>query len=268
MLASHFFRHLIRVGTLTVVDAYGKTHRFAGAPGRSATVRLHDPALHRRLPLNPYLAAGEAYMDGTPHGRGRHHLRRPRARLPQRRRPRQLSLHAAADRCLKSLLNVIHTYNPIGRAQRNVAHHYDLSGELYDLFLDSDRQYSCAYFATDNDSLEVAQDNKKRHIAAKLLLRAGPEGARHRLRLGRPRRSISRALAGVDVTGVTLSIEQQKVARDARAAPRGLGDRVRFHLRDYREETGTFDRIVSVGMFEHVGVGHYREFFAKVRDAA
>ena len=201
-------------------------------------------------------------MDGTLTVEEGTHLRRPRSRLPQRRRARQLSAARGCRQLPEAPAAVLHTYNPIGRAQRNVAHHYDLSGALYDLFLDSDRQYSCAYFATDNDSLEAAQDNKKRHIAAKLLLEAGPEGARYRLRLGRPRRSIWRALAGVDVTGVTLSAEQHKVA-EARARAAGLGDRVRFHLRDYREETGKYDRIVSVGMFEHVGVGHYREFFAQ-----
>src|SRR5882724_5454960 len=132
MLASHFFRRLIRVGALTVIDANGKTHRFAGAPGPSATIRLHDRALHRRLPLNPYLAVGEAYMDGTftvEDGTiydaldlaGRNTVALDNY-LFQRL---QTGLHR--------LLNVLHTYNPVGRAQRNVAHHYDLSGALYDL---------------------------------------------------------------------------------------------------------------------------------------
>ena len=263
MLASHFFRHLIRVGTLTVIDANGKTHRFAGAPGPAATVRLHDRALHRRLPLNPYLAAGEAYMDGTltvEDGTIYDALDlacRNGAALDN-------YLFTRLQTGLKSLLNVFHTYNPIGRAQRNVAHHYDLSGALYDLFLDQDRQYSCAYFVTDNDSLEVAQVNKKLHLASKLLLKPGQKV----LDIGSGWGGLGlylAKLAGVDVTGVTLSVEQQKVA-EARARATGLGDRVRFHLRDYRQEPGKYDRIVSVGMFEHVGVGHYREFFTKVRD--
>ena len=264
MLASHFFRHLIRVGTLTVVDAYGKTHRFAGAPGPSATVRLHDRALHHRLPLNPYLAAGEAYMDGTltvedgtiydaldlacRNGAALDNY--PMTRLQER---------------LKRLLQAFHTHNPIERAQRNVAHHYDLSDQLYDLFLDRDRQYSCAYFAAESDSLETAQENKKRHIASKLLL------DRQRLRvldIGSGWGGLGLYLAqesGADVTGVTLSAEQHKVSQ-ARAADAGLAERVRFHLRDYREESGRYDRIVSVGMFEHVGVPHYREFFQKLKD--
>jgi cyclopropane-fatty-acyl-phospholipid synthase len=263
MLASHFFRHLIRVGTLTVIDADGKTHRFAGAPGPAATIRLHDRALHRRLPLNPYLAAGEAYMDGT--------LTVENGTIYD-----ALDLAgrngAAADSYpfqrlqtgLHRLLNVLHTYNPVGRAQRNVAHHYDLSGALYDLFLDGDRQYSCAYFATDNDSLEVAQDNKKLHLASKLLLKPGQKVLDIGSGWGGLGLYLAR-LAGVDVTGVTLSVEQQKVSQ-ARVRAAGLGDRVRFHLRDYREETGRYDRIVSVGMFEHVGVGHYLEFFTKARE--
>ncbi len=263
MLASHFFRRLISVGTLTVVDAYGKTHRFAGAPGPAATVRLHDRALHRRLPLNPYLATGEAYMDGTltvEEGTIYDVLDlagRNGAALDN-------YLFQRLQTGLHRLLNVLHTYNPVGRAQRNVAHHYDLSGALYDLFLDSDRQYSCAYFVTDNDSLEVAQDNKELHLASKLLLKPGQKVLDIGSGWGGLALYLAR-LAGVDVTGVTLSVEQQKVA-EARARAAGLGDKVRFHLRDYREEPGRYDRIVSVGMFEHVGVGHYLEFFTKARD--
>jgi len=263
MLASHFFRHLIRVGALTLVDASGKTHRFAGAPGPAVTIRLHDRALHRRLLLNPYLAFGEAYMEGTltvENGTiydaldlaGRNVAAidsYPWQRLQEK---------------LARLLRTIQTYNPIGRAQRNVAHHYDLSGQLYDLFLDRDRQYSCAYFVTDNDSLEVAQDNKKLHLAAKLLLKPGQKVLDIGSGWGGLGLYLAR-LAGIDVTGVTLSVEQQKVAQ-ARARAAGLADKVRFHLRDYRHETGKYDRIVSVGMFEHVGAAHYREFFAKVRD--
>jgi cyclopropane-fatty-acyl-phospholipid synthase len=165
---------------------------------------------------------------------------------------------------VKRLLRAIHTYNPIERAQRNVAHHYDLSDALYELFLDCDRQYSCAYFVTGNDSLEVAQDNKKLHLAAKLLLQPGQKVLDIGSGWGGLGLYLAR-LAGVDVTGVTLSVEQQKVSQE-RARAAGIADHVRFHLRDYRQETGKYDRIVSVGMFEHVGTRHYREFFAKVRD--
>lgn len=154
-------------------------------------------------------------------------------------------------------------YNPIDRARRNVAHHYDLSGQLYDLFLDSDRQYSCAYFISASDSLETAQQNKKRHIAAKLLL--DRQGLKI-LDIGSGWGGLGLYLAeepGADVTGVTLSVEQHKVCQ-ARAAAAGLADRVRFQLRDYRQVAGEYDRIVSVGMFEHVGKKNYDEFFAKL----
>jgi cyclopropane-fatty-acyl-phospholipid synthase len=145
-------------------------------------------------------------------------------------------------------------YNPVPVAQRNVAHHYDLSGALYELFLDADRQYSCAYFARPDDSLETAQARKKQHIAAKLLLEPGQRV----LDIGSGWGGLGLYLAEaaqVDVTGVTLSQEQHKVSNQ-RAATSGLKDRVRFDLRDYRQVQGRFDRIVSVGMFEHVGVNH------------
>ena len=155
-------------------------------------------------------------------------------------------------------------HNPISVARANVAHHYDLSDTLYDLFLDADRQYSCAYYASSTDTLERAQEQKKRHIAAKLLLRSGQRV----LDIGSGWGGLALNLAhvaDVDVTGVTVSIEQHAYAQQ-RADQAGLGDRVRFLLKDYRQECGRYDRIVSVGMFEHVGVGHYREYFAKVRD--
>jgi cyclopropane-fatty-acyl-phospholipid synthase len=154
--------------------------------------------------------------------------------------------------------------NPLGLAQRNVAHHYDLSGELFDLFLDRDLQYSCAYFPNPNATLETAQEAKKRHIAAKLLLDPGLTV----LDIGSGWGGLAMYLArtsGVDVTGVTLSTNQHRTAQQ-RAADADLADHVRFHLRDYREETGTYDRIVSIAMFEQVGVPHFREFFQKIAE--
>jgi cyclopropane-fatty-acyl-phospholipid synthase len=151
----------------------------------------------------------------------------------------------------------------VPRSRRNAAHHYDLSDQLYELFLDRDRQYSCAYFRSPNDDIDTAQQNKKRHIAAKLLLRPGTRV----LDIGSGWGGLALYLAGecgADVTGLTLSEEQFKVA-NRRAAAAGLADRVRFYLRDYREEGGCYDRIVSVGMFEHVGVNQYPVFFGKLR---
>ncbi|MGH6886480.1 MAG: class I SAM-dependent methyltransferase, partial [Geminicoccales bacterium] len=157
-----------------------------------------------------------------------------------------------------------HQYNPVPRARANAAHHYDLSDALYDLFLDADRQYSCAYFTHPHDDLAQAQADKKRHIAAKLLLRPG-----HRvLDIGSGWGGLGLYLAGAgagEVVGITLAEEQLKVSR-ARAEQAGLADRVRFELRDYRDQAGRFDRIVSVGMFEHVGLQHYPAFFRKIRE--
>jgi cyclopropane-fatty-acyl-phospholipid synthase len=160
-------------------------------------------------------------------------------------------------------LRRINQYNPVSRARRNAAHHYDLSDQLYDLFLDQDRQYSCAYFSDRSDSLDTAQLNKKRHIAAKLLIRPGQSV----LDIGSGWGGLALYLAsecGADVTGLTLSVEQHRVAV-RRAAAAGLSDRVRFYLRDYREELGRYDRIVSVGMFEHVGINHYNAFFTRLK---
>ena len=155
-------------------------------------------------------------------------------------------------------------HNPVGRAQNNVAHHYDLTDTLYDLFLDTDRQYSCAYFLTPGDSLETAQENKKRHLAAKLLLQPGQKVLDIGCGWGGLAMHLART-ADVDVTGVTLSREQHRYAQ-ARVAEAGMSNRVQFKLEDYRIQSEKFDRIVSVGMFEHVGAKHFREFFSKVRD--
>ena len=160
-------------------------------------------------------------------------------------------------------LRRLHQHNPVSRARRNAAHHYDLSDKLYELFLDQDRQYSCAYFYNTGDSLDTAQLNKKRHIAAKLLILPGQRV----LDIGAGWGGLALYLAsecGADVTGLTLSIEQHRIAV-RRAAAAGLSDRVRFYLRDYRQEIGHYDRIVSVGMFEHVGINHYKPFFARLK---
>jgi cyclopropane-fatty-acyl-phospholipid synthase len=164
---------------------------------------------------------------------------------------------------LRLIKRRIDQYNPAGRARRNVAHHYDLNGRLYSLFLDRDRQYSCAYFPRGDETLEEAQIAKKRHIAAKLCLDRPDLEV---LDIGCGWGGLALTLArdhGARVLGITLSQEQLTEAR-ARATAEGLEDRVRFEMLDYRSLTRTFDRIVSVGMFEHVGVGHYRTFFETV----
>ena len=271
MLFAHLLRRLITVGTLRVVDAGGKVHVFGETGGETVgesdgggvTIRLHDRALHRQLFFNSRLGIGEAYMDGTltiEEGTLYDFLDLCGVNLQNSPRYPTIDLIMRMERHLRRFQQ----YNPLGRAQRNIAHHYDLSGSLYQMFLDADRQYSCAYFLDPNDSLEQAQDNKKRHIAAKLLLEPGVRV----LDIGSGWGGLALYLAqasNAEVTGITLSTEQQKAA-EARAADAGLSNRVRFHLRDYREEKGVYDRIVSVGMFEHVGTAYYGAFFERIRD--
>src|SRR6266852_715190 len=260
-LLAHLFERIGTVGRLGIIDAHGRRHVFVGSPGPDVAIRLHDPALHWKLLVRPRLFLPEAYVEGTP-------------TIEEGSLYDLIDLLAAnldslpegfLERLLNGSLTVlrrIHQYNPLSRARRNVAHHYDLSDELYELFLDQDLQYSCAYFHDSTDDLDTAQLNKKRHIAAKLLIRPGQRV----LDIGSGWGGLALYLArecGADVTGLTLSTEQHKAAA-RRAAAAGLADRVRFHLRDYREETGQYDRIVSVGMFEHVGVNQYPVFFRKL----
>ena len=265
MLLSYLLRHLVRRGTLRVVDARGAIHSFSGDAGPSITMRLHDAALGRRLFFNPRLALGEAFLDGTVsiEDAGLYDFLAFIASNAALAPKNALTPLYNGFNGFGNALRAFQQYNPLSRARRNVAHHYDLSDTLYDLFLDSDRQYSCAYFTAPDQTIEEAQANKKRHIAAKLLLEPGQRV----LDIGCGWGGLALYLArecGVSVTGLTLSTEQLKVARQ-RAAASGLGDRVRFELLDYREAQGRYDRIVSVGMFEHVGVVHYPAFFRQLR---
>jgi cyclopropane-fatty-acyl-phospholipid synthase len=263
MLAIRLLNRLIKVGSVRLVDANGGTHVFRGADGPGFGLRLHDPLLHHRLFFNPSLAFGEAYMDGrlTIEGGDIYDALEVFAR----------NLEALGKSGINGWMGVVYRmirlvrqFNPIGRARVNVAHHYDLTEALYDLFLDTDKQYSCGYFRRPETGLEEAQQAKKRIIAEKLLLEPGMKV----LDIGCGWGGLAFHLArekGVHVTGLTLSTRQLNAAR-RRAAAQGLENRVQFHLRDYREQTGGFDRIVSVGMFEHVGISHYRRYFSQVRD--
>ena len=258
MLVGQMFRRLIRIGSLRVVDANGCTHDYGDGITPRVTLRLHDRASHWQLYLRPSLAAGEAFMDGrltVEDGSIYDFLALVGVNLE---RLGSAAASGPLDR-IAPLFRQLQQFNPVTKARRNVRHHYDLSATLYSLFLDADRQYSCAYFRRQDDDLDRAQQQKLIHIAAKLQIRPGDRV----LDIGCGWGGLSLYLADVldaSVTGLTLSAEQLYVAR-ARAARAGLAERVRFQLCDYRDVEGTFDRIVSVGMFEHVGVGHYRQFF-------
>ena len=253
----------VRMGSLTILDAAGRAHVLKGdQPGPEVTIKLHDAKLHHQLFLNPEMKTGEAYMDGTltlEQGTLRdlltlYALNRKNLRAT----PVQKNLRAWTKRARAWLPK-----NDAGRSRKNVEAHYDLSNDMYRLFLDEGLNYSCAYFARPDMSLDEAQVAKLRHIASKLDLKPGQRV----LDIGSGWGSMAIYLAencGVEVLGVTLSTEQHALATQ-RAAERGLSDRVKFELRDYREVEGPFDRVVSVGMFEHVGLKNIPEFFQKVR---
>jgi cyclopropane-fatty-acyl-phospholipid synthase len=255
-------RRIVLRGSLQLIDADGIAHGYGdGGPPR-VSVRLADRRLERQLVRDPPLALGEAYMHGRLQmvdGGIYDFLELILSNLESEPLPSWTKSFNAA----RYLLRRLRQFNPSGRARRNVAHHYDIDGAIYDLFLDSDRQYSCGYF-TEGADLEEAQLAKKRHLAAKLAIEPGQRV----LDIGSGWGGLGLYLAKAahcDVTGVTLSSEQLKVSRE-RAAKEGLNRAVHFEFKDYRKVEGRFDRIVSVGMFEHVGVNHYGAYFRKLRN--
>jgi cyclopropane-fatty-acyl-phospholipid synthase len=251
-------KKFVRAGNLQIRTARGTIYTLGDGSGDRVALRFTTAAAERGVILDPQLKLGECYMDGTlivEQGSIADVLavlQSPAAEPP---------VWAWPHHVLRYLRRRLRQLNWRRRARRNVAHHYDLDDRLYSLFLDADRQYSCAYFETPDQSLDDAQLAKRRHLAAKLL--TGP--ALHVLDIGCGWGGLALYLAevcGSRVTGITLSPQQLAVAR-GRAAEKGLGRIADFRLQDYREVTGKFDRIVSVGMFEHVGVGFYDEFFRK-----
>ncbi len=259
MLFGLLLRHLITQDRLCVIDAHGTRHDFGDTQAANrVTIRLHSPALHWQLFFNPDLRFGEAYMDGT--------LTVEEGTLEDLLdivfknigtgplSPLQAKLYGARRLIKRQMQN-----NSVYRSKRNVAHHYDLSDALYDSFLDPQRQYSCGYFERPDDTLDMAQYRKMAHLAAKLALEPGMRV----LDIGSGWGGLALFLArrtGAAVHGVTLSEEQLSHAQ-AWSQRTGLADRVSFALADYRTLDDRFDRIISVGMFEHVGVAHYGTFF-------
>lgn len=262
VLLDRMLRHIVQKGTLrlTLPDGSQKTYG-QGAPDLGLV--LKDPQLPRKVLFNPTLAVGEGYMDGTMEIEN-DDLRGFFAFMVPNFNDAGEAWFQKPMAWTRLSLRYLRQFAPVGKAQANVSHHYDLSRELYDLFLDDDHQYSCAYWGEGIETLEEAQAAKKHHIAAKLRLSPGQRV----LDIGCGWGGMALTLArdyGVHVVGVTLSKEQHAVAVE-RVRDAGLEDRVDIRLVDYRKVPETFDRIVSVGMFEHVGVPHYNEYFAFVRD--
>jgi cyclopropane-fatty-acyl-phospholipid synthase len=257
-LLQFLLKTFIRRGTFRVTTSRGTVLAFGDGTGQPVSVRFASRKAEWGILLDPELKFGESYMDGTfvvEEGTIADVLA---IALGQKS---EVPHWARLQGLLRYLWRRLGQFNPRPRARRNVAHHYDLDGRLYSLFLDADRQYSCAYFERPGQSLDDAQLAKKRHLTAKLMIK--PD--KRVLDIGCGWGGLGLYLAevgGADVTGITLSHEQHAVANE-RAAEKGLNDRARFRLQDYRDITGPFDRIVSVGMFEHVGVNHYDTFFQK-----
>jgi cyclopropane-fatty-acyl-phospholipid synthase len=252
---------LVRTGNLTVTGSSGQSVAFGDGSGPPVHVVIHTRHAERAITFDPMLALGETFMEGEVdivEGDMLGLLRIVYANMGPG------GIEASWTKAVEGLrlaFRRLHQLNTASRARRNVERHYDLSGEFYRLFLDEDMQYSCAYFERPDMTLEEAQLAKKRHIAAKLKLQPGQTV----LDIGAGWGGLGLYLAGnfaTDVLGVTLSTEQHAVA-SARAQAEGLEDHVHFELRDYRDLAERVDRIVSVGMFEHVGVNHYRAFFDK-----
>jgi len=248
----------VRRGTMLFTTADGETFTCGDGTGEPVHARFLAAEAERRVLLNPELALGEIYMEGQfviekgTIADALAILMDQSDSLPRWAKPRWR---------MRYLLRRLRQFNGRGRSRNNVAHHYDLDGRLYSLFLDADKQYSCAYFETPDTNLDDAQLAKKRHLAAKLLIRRG-----HRvLDIGSGWGGLGLYLAemtGANVTGITLSTEQLQ-ASNARAAEKNLTNSAKFLLQDYRDIEGPFDRIVSVGMFEHVGVDFYDSFFKR-----
>lgn len=267
-LFDRFAGHLFKRGEMTFIFPDGSTRHY-GTPDpalKPVTLRFADKGVTAFIARNPHLHAAEAFMDGRmviEQGdiRDLVDLVRANGKWEEGRVTLRGTLSSLVRDRLRATLAA---FNDARRSKANVAHHYDLNDRLYDLFLDVDRQYSCAYFTDPGNSLDQAQADKKAHIAAKLHLKPGQRVLDIGCGWGGMALYLNRA-ADVDVLGITLSEEQLKVAQ-ARAEAAGVSDRVKFQLIDYRALEGAFDRIVSVGMFEHVGVPQYETFFLKCRN--
>lgn len=248
---------IVHTGSLSITDHTGKIHTFGNNEPPFVHLSIANAHTELSIALDPALALAEAYM-----AEDVNFIRGDVLTLLQIVYKNSGYYDAQIVYWMDKVRNAfkrLHQINTARRSRENVHRHYDLSGDLYRLFLDPDMQYSCAYFERPDMSLEEAQAAKKRHIAAKLALSPGQTV----LDIGSGWGGMGLYLAqqfGVDVLGVTLSTEQHAVSVE-RAQAEGLENQVHFELRDYRSLSERFDRIVSVGMFEHVGVNHYKTYF-------
>lgn len=258
-----FLRAGVRTGRLRLTLPDGSRHEIGPGGPPEVGVTLHDPTLPRRFFRNPDLALGEAYVDGRLTLEG-NDIRSLITFALRNARGRQVPWPLEAAARLAGRVRSWTIWNHMGVARRNVARHYDISDELYGLFLGPTRQYTCAYFRRPEMTLEEAQAAKMEHIAGKLLLRPGMRV----LDIGCGFGTLALALArdtGAEVVGITLSEVQLGEAR-ARARDAGLDGQVTFRLQDYRAVSESFDRVVSVGMMEHVGLPHLGTYFRKVAE--
>jgi cyclopropane-fatty-acyl-phospholipid synthase len=257
-LLRYFLHQFIRRGAMTFTTASGAKFSCGDGSGEPVSVRFLTTNAERRILFDPELGLGEVYMDGTFVVENGSIADALAILLDQ---PEILPRWAKLQWWLRYLVRHAQQFNPRGRSKDNVAHHYDLDGRLYSLFLDADKQYSCGYFETPETTLDDAQLAKKRHLAAKLSVQRGDRV----LDIGSGWGGLGLYLAemtGANVTGITLSTEQLQ-ASNARAAEKNLTQSAKFFLEDYRDIPGPFDRIVSVGMFEHVGVDFYDTYFKR-----
>jgi cyclopropane-fatty-acyl-phospholipid synthase len=265
LIVDQILRRLIQTGQFDVIWPDGRRSFYGNrGDGMHAVIHITNQAALRQIAINPGLAMGETYMDGTLLPVDCTIYDVLRVLMSNIGAVETESLVMRIRAALRRALRPMTQANDARKARNNVAHHYDLNGRLYSLFLDRDRQYSCGYFPHGDETIDEAQAAKKRHIAAKLLLdRPGLEV----LDIGCGWGGMALTLArdyGALVTGITLSSEQLDEARN-RAVAEGLADRVRFELMDYRAMDQRFDRIMSVGMFEHVGVPNYPAFFSSIK---
>ncbi len=263
--AAPLFRYIFKQGAVECIDADGASYRY-GDNSPPLRIRFHDRITPWKMLVSTSMTLGEGYMDGRitfDNCTIYDFLELATRNIRQLESTgNHLPLGMAIENAAK-LFRFFQQFNLARRSKENVAHHYDLSPQLFELFLDRDRQYSCAYFDTPHDDIDTAQENKKRHLAAKLLLADGQRVLDIGCGWGGLALYMARRFK-LHVTGITLS-EEQFAAANERARDAQLADRATFELRDYRAQTGLFDRIVSVGMFEHVGVPFYRAYFDKIR---